>query len=350
MYSLNARNVNEALVLGTQLLLQEHRAVSPRGKTTWEAVGPVATTYQSPMERVLFSPARDANPWLHLMDALYLLAGRNDVRSLEQYSKNLRQFSDDGFTFYGAYGHRLGLDTASHYQGLNQVEALVELLQEDPDSRRGVLAMWSPDKDLLPPDGGLYTNRADLPCNTHIYVKLREGKVDITVCCRSNDMLWGAYGANAVQFSVLQEYLAYRLNCQMGSYTQLSDSFHVYIDRPDWGRVVEEVLNVFIVDRYHTAIPPINPTPLFKQTDDLQDVKEDLHTVFQSDSLGFKTPFFQSTMFPMLCAWDAYKQGNLDKAQECAQRIEGQDWSWACTRWIERRQHNRMLKEDAHGR
>ena len=50
----------------------------------------------------------------------------------------------------------------------------------------------------------------------------------MTVCCRSNDIIWGTYGTNAVHFSMLQEYLAARLNAQLGVYRHISDSFHAY--------------------------------------------------------------------------------------------------------------------------
>ena len=33
-------------------------------------------------------------------------------------------------------------------------------------------------------------------------------KLCMTVCNRSNDMLWGAYGANVVHMSMLQEFVA----------------------------------------------------------------------------------------------------------------------------------------------
>ena len=49
-------------------------------------------------------------------------------------------------------------------------------------------------------------------------------------------MLWGAYGANAVHMSVLQEYIAASLELEMGPYYQVSDSFHVY-ENNVWDKV-----------------------------------------------------------------------------------------------------------------
>src|SRR5688572_27389167 len=59
---------------------------------------PVMITYYRPLERVLFNPARDANPFSLLYESLFLLAGRNDVEPLAYYTKQFREYSDDGKT------------------------------------------------------------------------------------------------------------------------------------------------------------------------------------------------------------------------------------------------------------
>ena len=58
----------------------------------------------------------------------------------------------------------------------------------------------------------------------------------MTVCNRSNDMIWGAYGANAVHMSILMEYVAVAVNAPMGSYYQISDSFHIY-ENEQWDKI-----------------------------------------------------------------------------------------------------------------
>src|ERR1035437_3254192 len=58
-------------------------------------------------------------------------------------------------------------------------------------------------------------------------LKLRNGKLYWTQIMRSNDLFRGT-PYNFVQFTMLQELLAGWLGVTMGSYTQLSDSLHVY--------------------------------------------------------------------------------------------------------------------------
>ena len=225
---IRVRNVCQALAVGVRSMRagidgQEPAVVAPRGQATLEWYEPVLTIFERPRERVLFSEVRDANPFFHFFEALWMLAGRNDVWFVEQFNRRMKEFSDDGISFYGAYGYRW-----RNYFGYDQLQVLVQLLQQ-ADTRRGVLTMWDA-KDLkytIPYDGRQGVSK-DIPCNTHIYFKVRDGKLRVTVCNRSNDILWGLYGANAVHFSMLQEYIADKLALDCAPLHILSDSYHVY--------------------------------------------------------------------------------------------------------------------------
>lgn len=130
---------------------------------------PVTVTYERPTERVLFNGARDANPFFHLYEALWMLAGRRDVAPLAYYNSAIASIaSDDGVTFNGAYGYRwrAAAGKPSLYTdggdpkrpnalrgyvrpGVDQLRVLVEHLKVEPESRRAVLQMWNIEDDLL---------------------------------------------------------------------------------------------------------------------------------------------------------------------------------------------------------
>src|ERR1700744_2369987 len=67
---------------------------------------PVTVTYCQPRERVLFNRARNTNPFFHLYESLWMLAGRNDLAPLTYYNSRMNEFSDDQKTLNGAYGYR----------------------------------------------------------------------------------------------------------------------------------------------------------------------------------------------------------------------------------------------------
>ena len=98
------RNVNETYAIGVNALASEHEIQDSRVGEVLVMPTPVTTVYQYPEERVLFNAKRDANPFFHLMEGLWMLAGRNDVEWITFFNSTFDQFSDDGETFNAAYG------------------------------------------------------------------------------------------------------------------------------------------------------------------------------------------------------------------------------------------------------
>src|SRR3990167_1908228 len=185
--------------------------VTVRGRPTRELLN-VVTEITNPRARCQIVPGRRLNPWLALSESLWMLAGRNDVAALEPYNKNIRRFSDDGEILYGAYGYRIK----------DQIEPmLARLLREDTD-RAAVLQIWN-SHDLI-------AQTKDRPCNQRVAFKLRNDRLHMIVTCRSNDLHWGLAAVNTFQFGILQEYLATRLGCGVGTQTHFSESLHIYTD------------------------------------------------------------------------------------------------------------------------
>jgi len=217
VHVLEVRNVHDALPRGLQLLREQGVSRQSRAGEVLVAREPVTTVYRQPLERVLFWPQRDANPAFHLYESLWMLAGRRDLAPLLQYVTTFGEFSDDGETLHGAYGHRW-----FHHFGVDQLVTIASRLMHDPDDRRCLLQMWDPSVDL---------GRAgrDVPCNTAATFQVSaDGNLDLTVFCRSNDIVWGAYGANAVHFSILLEYMSRLTGIPVGVYRQVSVNYHAY--------------------------------------------------------------------------------------------------------------------------
>jgi thymidylate synthase len=333
---IDVSNVNRALKKGVALFKQldgdESAVVAPRGMRTIEAPQPVTTVYAYPTERVLFSPTRDANPFFHFFEALWMLIGRNDVDFLTHFNQRMAAFSDDGTLVWGAYGWRW-----RQFFGFDQLEHVISLLNKDRASRRGVVAMWSPDGDMIKGSAGQggITGK-DVPCNTHLYLKVRGGALNLTICNRSNDMLWGAYGANAVHMSMLQEYMANRLGVRVGTMTQISDSLHVYLDEnaaPLWQKLKQpEVETELRYDPYQKreveAFPLGAENPLWD--DDLRGFFKILDDGKPPDARYFGTTFFKDVVTPL---WRAFAKRSLSDVELCA----ASDWRKACREWLLRR-------------
>lgn len=337
MSEIIVRNVNEALSVALRSLKDNFEIRESRNGRVFGFPDPVMTTYLRPYERVLFSPMRDANPVFHLMEALWMLAGRNDVEFPGQIAKQLNNYSDNGKTLHGAYGFRW-----REYFGYDQLDWIADNLKNDPTCRRQVLTMWDAGRDTEQ-TGDLYVGShggKDVPCNTHIYFECRGGKLNMTVCCRSNDILWGCFGANAVHMSVLLEYMAAKIGRPMGVYRQFSNDLHLYESKfPKMG-----LMDLSIdVDRNNWYAEGIGTQRLVAEGETIEEFDEDLELFFgdpwDCGTQQFQTDFFNFTVRPMFCAWMAYKLKTQepDEIIQTASKIQAADWRLATKEWLQRR-------------
>lgn len=324
---ISVRNVNDALSEGLEYLLKHGVEAPSRNGTVIVAPNPVMTEYEKPCERVLFSLVRKANPFFHLMEALWMLSGRNDIGFPCMFNKNFINYSDDGAFQHGAYGHRWRAAF-----GHDQLDWIVSELINRPTSRRAVLAMWDGGADPLM----VRKNGVDVPCNTHAYFDIQNGCLNMTVCNRSNDVIWGAYGANAVHFSILQEYLATRLGVVVGVYRQMSNNFHVYTDVYPRRTLEAMAAESRELNYYASQTLPVRPYPLMEANNtgawDAQ-----VRAFINNPSLvrgNLSDLFFSRVAYHVYKAWYDRKTGN-GNGLDSAAAIEAKDWRLACIQWIQ---------------
>jgi hypothetical protein len=328
MYVLNVRNVQEGLVEGLELIQRGDKRDSRNGPVLQYRT-PVSTVYFRPTERVLFHPWRDANPFFHFYESLWMLAGRNDVAPLTRYVKRMADFSDDGETFNAAYGHRWRHATKID---IDQLTRIISGLQINPECRRQVLKIWAIKHDLA-------RATKDAACNLAATFQINpEGELDMAVFCRSNDIIWGCYGANAVHFSMLQEYIARSVGVRIGKYTQISVNYHAYEN------VLRPMLAMASTPGNYGADPywnnQVKPFPIMYVTQDEWD--EDVKRFVTMDGSApketvFNDPFFTDVAYPIVLAHDHYKNGDWQSAVDIASLCQATDWRLACTQWLERR-------------
>lgn len=349
MYVIKVPNVNYALYQGAQYLRQSGVQRDSRNGPVLCAPEPVTTCYENPTQRVLLHPNRDANPFFHLVEALWMIAGRNDLPPLTEFVKTMKQFSDDGKTLHGAYGHRWrnwfwqAGDAPSERDELpapvvlDQLDWAVYRLKKDPNDRRVVIQMWDAERDIPRASA----KGRDVPCNLMALASISsEGRLDLTVFNRSNDMVWGAYGANAVHFSVLQEYLATYVGVPVGRYWQVSNNFHAYLttlgkagDDWPWGWYGQ----MQVPDPYLAG--QVTSMPMFADVT-AQEIREDIGLFLEDPTrVGLRSSFLRRVACPMVMAHRAYKAGDGTAAWEILEQIiPTNDWRKAAELWF----HNRV--------
>jgi thymidylate synthase len=328
----NVRNVHEALPIVVQDLLTHGVEKSSRNGPVLVFSEPVTTVYEKPLERVLFYPERDANPFFHLMESLWMLAGRNDIAFPCRFVKTMVNFSDDGKTFHAAYGHRW----RKHFK-IDQLEKVSEMLKENPEDRRAVVSMWDSHADGLGREG------KDFACNLQALFSIRDEKLDMMVTNRSNDIIWGAYGANAVHFSYLQEFMAAAIGVPVGKYYQVSNNFHAYKNTLEKVKDLKPCSNPYDLTELQQTIPLINT--------DMKTWHQDLLMFMEEGPIvGFRDRFFRRVVTPVWQAHEAFKnredEHRFEKAKEIIQQCADIPWMLACWEWLDRREKSFSRAKD----
>jgi thymidylate synthase len=341
MHVITVRNVHEALPVAIDYLHSHGVRRDSRNGPVYQSPVPVTTVYERPTERVLFWPERDANPFFHLYESLWMLAGRNDIAPLVKFVPRMATFSDDGKTQNGAYGFRW----RNAFDPTDQLQTIAETLTRNRDDRRCVLQMWDAMTDLGSPS-------KDVPCNTMATFQVNtDGRLDLHVFCRSNDIIWGAYGANAVHFSVLLEYMALWIGVPVGRYYQLSMNWHGYLN------TFEPMLP--LAELHHQANPYMKPgkvrpmllpggVPIDQIDERINFVLTGVDKDFFSGPLPRKAheylpdEFFY-TAYCLFWAHDAYKRLSpgvrfVESLAIIGELDQTLDWVVACREWVERRQ------------
>lgn len=386
MHVIQARNVNDAYRKGMQLISSHGIRQTSRAGEVLVLDRPVTTVYERPIERVLFDPKRDANPIFHLMESIWMLAGWRDATWLDQFVSDFsKRFAEDNGEAHGAYGHRwrdhfrgepvlVGTsvvditDPASqevgHYEvpTIDQIKKVGEILLNDPTSRQAVMAMWDPSIDLG-------AKKRDIPCNDLVMFRGRYDHIDgiwlldTTVLCRSNDIIWGAYGANAVHMSFMAEVVAALAGMKMGRYYQVSNNYHAYTDI--FSKMFPPALetgsfsSTIGADPYQLgmAIPrPIFSEYLWDYKGDSRGKVSERALAFIDECEGFMNDrsipkntsiFFQDVVYPLIRAHrDHWKKGDKFGALDIVRKMPASDWQLATMQWMGRRIQNNLNTQD----
>ena len=147
-------------------------------------------------------------------EMLWYWTGRNDLEFINHFSKFWSKISDDGKTSNSAYGYLL-----KYKHGFDQIETVIDLLKDDPSSRRAIINFNVPNKNVK--------ITKDEICTIALSFIVRDNKLNCTCMMRSNDVIFGL-SYDLSYFISLQKYIADRLGLGYGSYTHYALSMHVY--------------------------------------------------------------------------------------------------------------------------
>lgn len=159
--------------------------------------------FSHPTHRVL--PVR-----FMLAEMCAMLAGKNDIATMESYHKGIRKYSNDGVTLGASYGEKLH----------GQLDAAVQRLRQDAGSRQAVCA-------ILQKSEAIDVTLTHLPCNVFLQFIIRDGQLHMIVTSRSSDFVTG-FSIDTIHWQFLLVFIANALHVEYGSLYYNIGSLHVY--------------------------------------------------------------------------------------------------------------------------
>jgi len=152
---------------------------------------------------------RGVNTALAALEAVSLVAGTAYPHLIRAVAPTYESVLVDPADMYStAYGVRTE----------DQLKYVYRALRDDPTTRRAVASIWRA-SDL--------TATGDRPCTLTLQFLIRDGRLDMIVNMRSQDVWLGA-GMDMFVFGQLRDTLAYALDVAPGRYVHHVGSLHLY--------------------------------------------------------------------------------------------------------------------------
>lgn len=208
---LNA-SANDLFTEACERVLTAGRAAAPRGLPTREVLGS-SLRLADPRNRLVdLPPHRMINPAFNVAEALWILSGSSEPW-IHEFNSSLAAYVGDGSP-HGAYGPRL-----RSWTGIDQFDRVRSLLLDDPDTRRAVLTIFDPARDLA--------DERDIPCTLGHRLYLRDGALHMVTSMRSQDV-WRGLPYDLFTATLLLELMAGWVGAEVGHWHHEVDSLHLY--------------------------------------------------------------------------------------------------------------------------
>jgi thymidylate synthase len=167
-----------------------------------------------------------------LHEVLWYLSGEDHIRNLREHTKIWDAWADENGNLDSAYGRywrrypsaQINPETGKYeVVEVDQIGKIVELLKNDPNSRRMVVIAWEP--------GNAFESK--LPaCHYTFAFNVLEGKLNCHLTQRSGDIALGI-PFNLAAYAMLTEILAHEGNLRLGQFSHTIVDAHIYINHID---------------------------------------------------------------------------------------------------------------------
>ena len=194
-----------------RLVKQECQDESRDGEVHGEIINAI-TELTDPTRNIVTNEVRNLSMRYGIGEMLWYMSGNNELKEIQKYTKGWDRMSDDGVHVNSNYGWCI-----KHKFGFDQWEYIKNMLKEHPETRQAVIHIKSADNK----------ESKDVNCTISLQFFIRDGKLYCTAYMRSND-IWLGYPYDVFQFTNMQILLSMELGLELGNYTHIAGSLHLY--------------------------------------------------------------------------------------------------------------------------
>ena len=207
MYQLSVNSAQEAF----EHLYQKINAL-PVSENGTKSLQNVAIEHKNPMNREILTRWRNWNESYAKIEWDWYLSEDRTVELIGKHAKIWNSMVNEDFKVLNSnYGYQWNRNC--------QLDYVINELTRDPQSRRAYITILDSkehDQHVL-----------DTPCTPGMWFRIINGKLNMTVTMRSND-LWFGYCNDQYTFAALQSMVAERLGVGLGAYTHIAFDMHLY--------------------------------------------------------------------------------------------------------------------------
>lgn len=203
------------------LLNRPEFTVKPRDQEVREILNCVIEI-EEPCQNLYINEVRSSKINYVAAEILWYFSGTNKADFIEKHAVMWTQIKNKNNELNSAYGNLLFEEKNKHRY--TQYRWVIETLKKDKDSRQAFMHFNRPKHQFL-------ANK-DQVCTLVALFHIRNNKLYMTLTMRSNDIIKG-FSSDFVFFNMLHQHVYLHLKeyypeLQMGSYTHISHSMHLY--------------------------------------------------------------------------------------------------------------------------
>ncbi|MCB9231508.1 MAG: thymidylate synthase [Bacteroidia bacterium] len=232
----------------------------------------------------------------------WYLSGEADLEFIKPYISDYKKEDSKDGKVLGAYGPRI---FGTQANGISQFERICDQIRSRPETKQAYLLI-SESSDFRVRENP----HSSPPCTIGLHFILRNDRLNLTTFMRSNDAFFGL-PHDVFCFTMLQEMVAVKLGFEIGHYSHICTSMHIYekfidnindylneglfdpLNMPSMPTVSDDIIR-FIISafrnkgktQYESEIPPYwADYALFSKKKYSKESPEDWLSLFQTEGM-----------------------------------------------------------------